>query len=158
MSVLAAYVALQEFSDSREILPLRDRVEQTIRQLSPLDDDLHVVLVPFPFQALDPLQTADLLRNWKFIYLDGHQRSPRQKRIVATHLRQPLPEAILTNPDVRFVVEPDARSLQYIHNFYRLHHRLDVRFPVVSQLPWGSLRRLEKRSLQSTPSVSEPGS
>ena len=153
MSVLAAYVALEEISNSRQSVRRREMAEQTIEQLSQLDDDLHVVLVPFPFDLLDPLQTPDQLRNWKFIYLDGHQRSPRQKKIVRTHLGQTLPEAVLENPNVRFVVEPEARSLGYIRAFYRSHYRLNVQFPLVRKLPWGSLRRLEKAPVQSVPAV-----
>ncbi|MFP6765939.1 MAG: hypothetical protein VB858_20075, partial [Planctomycetaceae bacterium] len=151
MTLLAACVAIEHVSFGKQLVRQRDGVEQTIEQLNHLEHDLHVVLVPFPFQLLDPLRTPELLRDWNFIYLDGHQRSPRQQKIIHAHLGQTLSEAVLENPDIRFVVEPEARSLRYIQTFYRSHYGLDVRFPIDRMLPWGSLRRLEQRPAHPNP-------
>ena len=153
MILCGAFVTRENYAFAKMAAEEREMIDATVNRLIERDDPLQVLLVPFPFSRFDPLKSQRDLHEWEFIYLDGHQRSPRQKRIIETHLRQPLPEAILDNhPGIRFVVEPEARSLPQIREFYRTHYRLDVRFPVEEKLPWCTVRRFELQPI-SAPSA-----
>lgn len=145
MMLGAVYVAYGYLATINETAAIRKKIDATVEQLRERDDALHVLLVPFPFSYLDPLHSQNHLKDWPFIYLDGHQRSPRQKSIIQQRLGQPLPEAMLAHPGVRLVVEPTARSLPHIREFYRTHYGLEVSFPVDERLPWGTIRRIESR-------------
>lgn len=152
MILCAAFVTRENFAFAKMTAWEREITEATVNRLIERDDTLQVLLVPFPFARLDPLKSQQDLHEWEFIYLDGHQRSPRQKRIIEAHIGQPLPQAILKNhPEVRFVVAPEAHSLPRIRQFYRTHYRLDVRFPVEEELPWGTVRRFELEPISALP-------
>lgn len=144
MILCGAFVTRDNYAFAKMAAEEREIIDATVNRLVDRDDTLQVLLVPFPFARFDPLKSQQDLHDWEFIYLDGHQRSPRQKRIIEAHLGQPLPAAILKNhPEIRFVVEPEARSLPHIRQFYRTHYGLDVRFPIEEKLPWGTVRRFE---------------
>ena len=149
MILCGAFVTRDHYQSAKLAAAEREAIDATVERLIDRDDPLQVLLVPFPFSRFDPLKSQHNLHEWKFIYLDGHQRSPRQKQIIEAHLGQPLPEAILANhPEIRFVVEPEARSLPHIRQFYRTHYLLDVRFPVEEKLTWGTVRRFEVQPIR----------
>ena len=152
MILCGAFVSWGNYAFAKVAAGERAIIDATVDRLIERDDTLQVLLMPFPFARLDPLKSQRDLHEWEFIYLDGHQRSPRQKRIIEAHLGQPLPTAILKNhPEIRFVVEPEARSLPHIRQFYRTHYRLDVRFPIEEKLPWGTVRRFELQPISAQP-------
>ena len=145
------FVSWQNVALSNESQRARMNIDATIEKLADRKDSLQVILVPFPFADLNPMQSQQNLDDWRFIYLDGHQRSPRQKSIIREHLNRPLADAILNDPGIRLVVEPEWRSAKHIHEFYRAHYGLDVRFPIDERLPWGTVRRVVWRPLKAEP-------
>lgn len=150
MALCGIFVTWQHVTYASEATRIRRIVDSTITRLVDRDDSLQVLLVPFPLAWLDPLDNQSNLRNWRFIYLDGHQRSPRQKSIIHQHLQQPLAEAFFNDQDLRLVVEPKGRNMAFIQAFYRSHYNLDVRFPIDEKLPWGTVRRVESQPLSKS--------
>ncbi|MDA0590960.1 MAG: hypothetical protein O2820_23625 [Planctomycetota bacterium] len=153
MACFGVFVSWQHVASSVETLRVRRIVDATIEKLTDREDSLQVLLVPFPFAYLDPMQNQRNLDDWRFVYLDGHQRSPRQKSIIREHLNQPLSEAILNHPKVRLFFEPQSRNMPIIREFYRTHYGLDVRFPIDERLPWGTVRRVVSRPLKTEPDL-----
>jgi hypothetical protein len=148
MACFGAFVSWQHVAFSYETQRTRQIVDATIESLTEREDSLQILLVPFPFAYLDPMQNKRNLDDWRFIYLDGHQRSPRQKSIIREHLNQRLADAILKDQGIRLVVESKWRSEKNIREFYRTHYGLDVRFPIDERLPWGTVRRVVSRPLK----------
>jgi hypothetical protein len=145
MALCGVFVTWQHVTYASGMTQTRQIVDSTIVKLVDRDDSLQVLLVPFPFAHLDPLDDQSNLGNWRFIYLDGHQRSPRQKSIIHRYLQQPLTDGFIKDKDLRLVVEPQGRSMAFIQAFYRDHYNLDVRFPIDEKLPLGTVRRIESR-------------
>lgn len=150
MMLCSLIITGQHWLNSRKIVAERVQVEQTLRLLIERNDTLQVGLVPFPFAWLDPLKSYNWLNEWRYVYLDGHQRSPRQNAIVNRHVGMPLNQAILEVPGVRIVVGRD-QILANISEFYREHADLAVKFSEVQSLPWGTVRRVEVRRVEVDP-------
>lgn len=141
MALCSCIVTFQHAVEARQLLPQRAQVEDTLKVLLQRQDKLQIGLVPFPFAWLDPLKQHNSLKDWRFVYLDGHQRSPRFNATAEHTVGMSVSRAIVQDPDVRIIVGQDA-VLDYIAEFYQEHEGLSLKFPVDQRLPWGTVRRV----------------
>ena len=101
----SGWIVFESVSHSRQFARERLTVEADLmKQLSA--DYTTVLAVPYPFDRLHPFDNLNWLRNRSYVYLDGHQRSPRERSLRS---ESPL-RFYLSDTSKRLGVEPHVRQ------------------------------------------------
>lgn len=132
--VAALYTSLSHYQFSRQYSEDRASFSAELRSLMG-EDKFCVVTVPFPFERVSPLDNLDWMRSWQFVFLDGHQRSPRYRAIIGQHGFRSLTELLISDPDV-LLVSMKQRSLDLIEQFYANHHGVQLKFERQAKRHW----------------------
>ncbi len=131
----AALVSVEHVGHSQSMSAERERVMDSIGALQRAGQ-FQVITVPFPFDRLSPLEPAYQLRSWRFVYLDGHQLSPRYEATLSEEGIPSLFPALLENRDLRLVTRRET-TRERIREFFRQHYDADVRFVTERELSHG---------------------
>lgn len=132
--VAALYTSLNHYRFSRQYSEDRASFSAELQSLIS-EDKFCVVTVPFPFESLSPLDNLDWMKSWQFVFLDGHQRSPRYQAIIGQRRFRSLTELLISDPDV-LLVSMKQRSLDLIEQFYANHHGVQLKFERQAKRNW----------------------
>jgi len=99
----------------------RESVKEDIRTKIMDGISVDVVTVPFPFDRLSPLDDLAWLDAWRFVYLDGHQQSPRAVRNLGASGVNPIVEGLIYRRRIRVIAtrrEPVDAMQQFLREHY----------------------------------------
>lgn len=77
----SGWLVVEQAQHSRMYVSERDLVKADLQQQLEKDGPPVVITVPYPFDRLHPFDNLSWMRGLSYVYLDGHQLSPRQRQI-----------------------------------------------------------------------------
>jgi hypothetical protein len=80
------WVVFEQVRHSRSFVAVRDSVKLDLQSQLEENGATVVFTVPYPFEWLHPFDDLQWMRGLPYIYLDGHQLSPRQRDIETSSL------------------------------------------------------------------------
>jgi hypothetical protein len=105
LTVLASgWIVVESIAHSRKFARERITVKAELTaELSP--EKVTIITVPYPFDRLHPFDNLNWMRGLSYVYLDGHQRSPRQRETAVetsiNFLLTPKSKALGVEPHLR---------------------------------------------------------
>jgi hypothetical protein len=103
------------------------------------DDRFYIFTLPAPFHRISPLDSMTSIGKLKFVFLDGHQQSPRQQAIFRAQKIENPSRALIEDSSVRLIARP--HQIDQLALFLAEHYHVDVEFVVDSKKKWFTVYR-----------------
>lgn len=121
----SVWVIQQQARHAWQFAEDRESVTEDIRTKILDGISVDVVTVPFPFDRLSPLDDLAWMDAWRFVYLDGHQQSPRAVRNLGASGVNPIVEGLIYRRRIR-VIATRRETVDAIQQFLREHYNREA--------------------------------
>lgn len=147
-AIFAVIASYEYYERSRSTTRKREILHNELGTLS-TGDRFHVMTVPFPFDRLSPLDSLNRFRSLRFVYLDGHLRSPRQEAILKANGITSLSESLIASRDLVLISSKDE-SQQKLSGFYGDHYDMQLEFELQHKMTGFSSWQIHATSTATT--------